>query len=230
MSSSASRRIYRAPEAEEDVFVVGETVRRYVPADGTVSTVASLLDGARRRADHIVAEAEARAAEMIEQARQDAEAARQEGFEAGQAAGDATATETVAIYLAAIRAAAGEGVAIRDAMVAGAMPTIARAVAIATRRVVGAAFEADPNLTADACAEAVRRAAGQQILSVRVHPEAADGVRAALVDVADYVRPDAGIELGGCIIDVRNGTVDATLNARLSLMELALLSAGGGEP
>jgi flagellar biosynthesis/type III secretory pathway protein FliH len=41
------------------------------------------------------------------------------------------------------------------------------------------------------------------------------------------VRPDDAVEAGGCIIDLRNGTIDATLDARLSLMELALREAGG---
>jgi flagellar biosynthesis/type III secretory pathway protein FliH len=33
--------------------------------------------------------------------------------------------------------------------------------------------------------------------------------------------------MGGCLIDVRNGTIDASLDTRLSLMELALRDAGG---
>ena len=76
--------------------------------------------------------------------------------------------------------------------------------------------------------DAVRSAAGQEILSIRVNPGALDRVRASLVDVAGYVQPDDGIELGGCVIDLRDGTIDATLDARLDLMELALTSAAGG--
>jgi flagellar biosynthesis/type III secretory pathway protein FliH len=227
MNSSANRRIYRAEEAEDDVFVVGQSVRTY-PSDDTVATVSSLLDGARRRAEHIVAEAEARAAEILAQAEAAADAHRQAGFEAGQAAGGSSAEGAAAQYLEVIRAAAAEGLAVRDGMIDEAMPAIARAVAMACRRVVGAAFEADPSLTAAACADAVRAASGQQIISIRVSPDAADIVRATLVDIGDFIRPDSTVELGGCVIDLRNGTIDATLDARLSLMELALLSAGGG--
>ena len=228
MSSSVNRRIYRAAEADEDVFVVGETVRRYIPADGSVATVTDLLDGARRRAESIIAAAEADAAAIVARAEMAAEQVRQAGYEAGQAGGAALAADNAAEYLDVIRRAASEGLAIRDAMIDEAMPAIARAVAMACRRVVGAAFAADPGLTADACAAAVRAASGQQIISSRVSPEAADEVRTVLADVAQYIRPDTGVELGGCVIDLRNGTIDATLDARLSLMELALLSAGGG--
>jgi len=232
MNSSASRRIFRSAESDEDVFVVGETVRHYVAAEDPVTTVASLLDGAKRKAEAIEARALAVAAETVARAEAEAsairEAARREGFEAGVAEGTASASAAAARHLEVIRTAAESGTAIRDGMIDEAMPAIARAVAMACRRVVGAAFQADPSLTADACADAVRAAAGQQIISIRVHPGALDAVRACLVDVADYVRSDESLEFGGCVIDLRNGTIDATLDARLDLMELALRAAGGG--
>lgn len=233
MSSSGNRRIIRSAEAEEEVYVVGETVRRVMPADGPVSTVTGLLDGARRRADSLLQSAEAEAAAIVAAARAEAAAiaaaAREQGYGEGFEAGRGASLGEAAEALRLIQEAAAEGIAIRAAMIDEAMPAIARAVAMATRRVVGAAYEADPGLVADACADAVRAAAGQQIISIRVNPEGIEGLRASLVDVAQYLRPDEGVELGGCVIDLRNGTIDATLDARLSLMELALLSAGGAE-
>ncbi len=106
---------------------------------------------------------------------------------------------------------------------------MANAIAMAARRVIGAAYQADATLTAEACADAIRAAAGQQILSIRVSPGALETVRAALVDVASYLRPDDAVAIGGCIVDLRNGTIDATLDARLELMEMALKAAGGAE-
>lgn len=223
MNSSANRRIFRAAEAEEDIFVVGESVGRHIGADGALTTVGGLIEGAKRAAETIIAEARAEAGRIIA----DADSVRAEGFEAGLRAGGGRAEDAAAENLELIRAAAAEGLAIRDAMIDEALPAMARAVAMACRRIVGGAFEADPTLTADACADAVRNAAGQQMLSIRVNPEAFDAVRASLVDIAEYVRPDESIDLGGCVIDLRNGTIDATLNARLSLMDLALRAAGG---
>ncbi|MGE3073769.1 MAG: FliH/SctL family protein [Dehalococcoidia bacterium] len=227
MSSSASRRIFRSPEGQDDVFVVGTPLRHEMAADDPVTSVSNLLDGAKRRAETIIAQAEADAAAIIARAEAEADATRRAGFEAGVSAGQHGASSEASAHLEAIQSAAREGIAIRDAMIEEAMPTIVRAVAMACRRVVGAAFEADPSLTAAACADAVRTAAGQQILSIRVNPGAVDVVRADLLDVAEYIQPDDAVELGGCIIDLRNGTIDATLDSRLSLMELALHSAGG---
>lgn len=228
MSSSASRRIYRAEATEDDVFVVGGVAREFVAADGPVTTVTSLLDGARRRAEQIVEEANAGAEAILRRAEEAAGAVTREAQEAGMAEGARLAEQTAMECLELLRAAANDGLAIRDAMIQEAMPAIARAVAMACRRVVGGAFEADPSLTADACADAVRAAAGQQILAIRVHPEAAEPVRATLVDVAEFVQSDSAVALGGCLIDLRNGAIDATLDARLNLMEMALRDAGGG--
>jgi flagellar biosynthesis/type III secretory pathway protein FliH len=227
MNSSASRRIFRSPEGEGDVFVVGTPLRQQVAADDPVTSVTSLLDGAKRRAAAILAQAETDAAAIVERAEAEVATARAAGFEAGITAGMSGASGEASAHLEIIRTAAAEGIAIRDAMIDEAMPAMARAVAMACRRVVGAAFAADPSLTAAACIDAVRTAAGQQIISIRVSPGALDTVRADLADLADFVQPDEGIELGGCIIDLRNGTIDATLDSRLALMEIALLSAGG---
>ena len=228
MSSSVSRRIYRAEDTADDVFVVGGRAREVVAAEGPVSTVASLLDGARKRAEHIVAEAEARAAAIIAEAEASAGDVRRQAREAGVRDGGAAVEAEAAANLDLIRAAASEGLAIRNAMIEEAMPAIARAVAMACRRVVGAAFEADASLTADACADAVRAAAGQQVIAIRVNPGAFDTVRAHLVDVESFVRADASVERGGCLIDLKNGAIDASLDARLDLIELALREAAGG--
>lgn len=229
MSSLVRHRLIRAAQHDEEVFVLGDTVRSSLSADGAVATVANLIDGAQRKAETLIAEGEARAAELVAEAEMHASAIRQaaqaQGIELGRAGADAEAASALGV----IRSAAAEGAAIRDAMIQEAMPAIARAVAMATRRIVGTAYEADPSLVVEAVADAVRAAAGQQILAIRVSPGEADTVRAGLVDLSDYVRPDDAVSLGGCVIDLRNGTIDASLDARLDLMELAWRAAGGAE-
>lgn len=233
MSSSVSRRIFRVETPDEEVFVVGGPLREAVPAEGPLTTVSDMLEGAKRRAETTVAKAEQEAAGIVAAAQAEAaairDAARQDGYAAGLADGRSNSQGESALLLELIRQAASEGLAIRNAMIDDATPSIANAITMAARRVVGAAYQADPSLTADACADAVRAAAGQQILSIRVSPAALETVRAALVDVATYVRPDDAVEIGGCIVDLRNGTIDATLDARLDLIELALRAAGGAE-
>lgn len=227
MNSSVNRRIFQSAEGGDDVFVIGAPLRLILGTEGPMATAADLIAGGHRRGEEAIGAARAEADEIVAEARAEAAAIREAAHAEGFSAGIQQAEANAAACMETIRIAASEGVAIRDGMIDDAMPAIARALAMAARRVVGAAYRDDPSLTTDACVDAVRSAAGQQVLSVRVSPDAVDAVRATLVDVADYVRPDEGIEIGGCIIDLRHGSIDATLDARLDLMEIALRSAGG---
>lgn len=233
MNSSASRRIFRVETPGDDVFVVGGAAREALPTEGPLTTVSDMLDGARRRASSLVEAAEEQAEALLAAAEAEVaairEAARQEGYATGLAAGRDNAEGDAAALVELLRRAAAEGLAIRNAMIDDATPAIANAITMAARRVVGAAYAADPSLTAEACADAVRAAAGQQILSIRVSPGTLDTVRAALVDVAEYIRADEAVAIGGCVVELRNGVIDATLDTRLDLMELALRAAGGAE-
>jgi flagellar biosynthesis/type III secretory pathway protein FliH len=219
--------VIRAARSDEDVFVLGEGVRRSVPADATLASVAAVLEATDRRADALIEIAEEQAETIVAEARAAADAVRAEAYEAGHAAGAARAESEAEAALALIRSAASEGEAIRDQIANQAAGLVARAVSLALRRIVGEYYEADPTRTVAACAEALRAAAGQDVVSIRVHPGLAQAVEASLTEAAGYVKPDDAIEAGGCIVDLRNGTIDATLDTRLSLMDLALREAGG---
>lgn len=226
-SSARAGRFIRGASEREDVFVLGEPARRDIPADGTLANAGAVIAAADRRAADIIAAAEAQSAAVIATARASVDdvraAAHGEGYAAGLAAAEAEAHAAIEL----IRRVASEGQAIRDEIAGQATSVIARAIALALRRLTADYYEADPARTAAAIADAVRAAAGQQIISIRVHSGLVQAVQAQLLDVAEYVRPDDAIEAGGCIIDLKNGTLDATLDARLSLMELALREAGG---
>lgn len=227
MNSSANRgRLVRAAPDDEEVFVLG-TSRLAVSHGGAVSTAGDLIEVAERRAAALVEAAEAQARLVLAEAQDQAEAVRADACESGLEVVRREVFEQFDAHLALVRKAAEEGKSIRDSVAAQSAALVARAVAIATRRIVGDYYEADPNLTAAACADALRSAAGQEILMIRVNPTIAGHVEAALADVARYVRPDETVEVGGCIVDLKHGTIDATLESRLSLMELALARAGG---
>ncbi len=235
MSSLARpSRVIRSVPADEEVFVVGGGPRRGVPVVGPTATAAEIIETAERQAAALLAEARAEAQFLVEAAGTEAgqvrEAAREAGREEGQRDGrDATLAESASL-IELLRSAASEGATIRNHVVSEASAVITRAVVLAVRRITGEFYD-DPARTAAAVADAVRAASGQEIVSIRVHPDAEAPVTAAMVDLAGYVRPDEGIDAGGCIIDLRNGTIDATLDARLSLMELAIRAAGGdGSP
>jgi flagellar biosynthesis/type III secretory pathway protein FliH len=217
----------RAAGEHDDVFILGETARRTLPADATLASAGAVMAAAEQRAAEIVAAGEARAAALVAEARASAGAVTTAAYNEGFSAGAAVAEAEAAAALDLIRRAASDGQAIREQLAGQSAALIARAVVLALRRLVGEYYEADPTRTALACADALRAASGQDIIAIRVHSGLVDDVQASLTDVASYVRPDDSIEIGGCIIDLRSGTLDATLDARLTLMELALREAGG---
>lgn len=219
MSSSASRRrVIRAADGHGEVLVLGDSARRSLATTKAIATTDEMLAAAEARAATIIADARAAAGAELAQAHASAEAVRAEGRELGRQEALAEVRELLEL----IRRAAAEGGAIRQSVAEEAVPLVARATALATRRLVADYYEADPERTAAVCLEAVRAAVGQEIVSVRVAPLVQEPVRASLGDADRYVVPDEAVAIGGCVIDLRNGTLDASLDARLGLMEMAL--------
>ncbi len=232
MNSSPKRgRILQTEYSNDDVFVLGQHTRAAFDHPAPVATASSLVSAAEARQRR----AEEEGATLIEQAHQEAvairEAARREGFDAGSAeglvAGHAEADAEVRGHLDLIRRAAEEGRSIRDGIVDQSTAVIARAAMLVARRIIGEYYEANPAATAAAAEQAVRAAATQQIVSLRVHPSVVGNVQARLADLADIVLGDEAVDIGGCVIDLAHGSIDATLDGRMSLMELALQRAAG---
>lgn len=223
MNSLAKGRVIRAARDHEDVFILGESTRETLPTHGPLATASDIRGAAEARAATVISTAQVEAASLVASAGDVRSAAYADGYRAGLAQAEAE----VAQLLEIARAAAVDGKAIRDSIAEDSVSVVARAAALATRRIVGEYYEADPARTAAACADALRAAAGQDVLAIRVHPGLVTSLQASLADAAGYIRPDGAVDIGGCIIDLRNGTLDATLEARLSLMDLAFAEAGG---
>lgn len=229
MSSLArpGRVIRAAPAVEEDeVFVLGERARAY-PVHHALATADDIAVAARQQAAGILANAEGEAARILAEAQAAAGSVRSQAYDAGYQAGLEQGASEVEACVDLARRAANEGKAIRDDLANQASGVVARAVSLALRRVVGEYYEADPARTLTIVQEALRAAAGQEILAIRVSPGLVDSVTTALADVAEYVRPDSAVAIGGCLVDVRDGAIDASLDARLALMDLALRQSGG---
>ncbi len=228
MSSSARppRVIRSAPAAPAEVFVVGSS-RPAVPIDAPIATAAEVIAAAEARAQELLRAARAEAESIRAAADALAEEARRQGFEAGRQEGLQAAQAEAAGLLALVRAAAAEAAAAREQIIRSSADALTEALLLALRRIVGQAYAADPGLTALAVSEAVRAAAGQEILSIRVNPGVEAEVTAALGDLGAYVRPDDAVAIGGCLVDLRHGTIDAALDTRLDLAEAAIRAAGG---
>ena len=230
MMSSLARppRVIRSAASVDDVVVLGGVPQRQVlPGVGPVATANEILTAADGRSQQIIADAEARAAAILAEAQTQAAAVAAAAREEGAHQGFAAAQAEAAHLLGLLQEAAANGAAIRDQIVGEAMTVITRAVLVAVRRIVGEYYDEDPSRTSAAISDALRDASNQEVVSIRVNPAIEPAIRAALVDVAHYVRPDDAIEVGGCLIDLRNGQIDATLDSRVTLMELAIRNASG---
>ncbi|GAB4326125.1 MAG: hypothetical protein Kow0010_09070 [Dehalococcoidia bacterium] len=226
---SNRRRVLHAAGDHGEVFLLGEEHRQTFALPEAIASADEIMKAAERRAREIIATAEAEAARVIAGAQESAdsvrELARAEGYEAGRA--DAIGEFRRFVDLA--RAAARDGKAVRDGVVAQAGDIVARAATLAARRLVAEYYEADPERTAAICAEAVRSASSQEVLRIRVAPGVAAAVEAALGDMAGYVVADGAVAIGGCLVELRDGLIDATLDARLDLAERALREAASEE-
>jgi flagellar biosynthesis/type III secretory pathway protein FliH len=171
---------------------------------------APLLD-ARDEARRILGAAEARAAELVEEAEHAAESIRSAARDAGRDEGLAYA-QRLLVEIQQTRLRTLEGEALRRSV-----SELALAV---TRRVLGDAWEADPSIWARAvlgAAEPLRRAAA---LSLHVAPASAAAVRDALpAEVSSgrvEVLEDASLDEAGCVAVSSWGRVDGRLSTMLA--------------
>jgi len=230
MSSSARRtgRLFRNAPEPEDIFVLGESRLLEFPAHAAMATAAEVVAAAEARAGRIVREAEEQAERMRTEANAAIDSVRSAAQSAGYEAGHREAADEVERLLAVVRVAASDGKAIRDSLAAQAAQVVATATGLAVRRITAEYYAADAERTVHICEEALRAASGQAVVSLRVNPAVVPAVQAALIDAAASARPDESVAIGGCIVDLRHGTLDATLDARLSMMDAALMRAAGG--
>ena len=150
------------------------------------------------------------------------DAAREEGFARGLAEGRTAAREDIATHFTTLALrAAQQHAALREQMAALALQV--------ARKLIGS-FATPEQLVALACTAAHDVMPGQALTLV-VHPDAADGVRARLAECkqADEsaelppfeVRIDAACEPGTCRLETELGTIDASLDAQLARLATA---------
>ncbi|GMU41538.1 MAG: hypothetical protein AMXMBFR23_24040 [Chloroflexota bacterium] len=184
---------------------------------------ASIVEEAQRRADELVTVA-ARQANAVE-AR-----ARREGFERGLAEGRAEGRAELARALALVQRVAAEGKAIRDDLMRRSEREMVEMVIAAFRAVLGDRIEADPTVVNETVRRALDRAGAQNIVRIRVHPDAVDGVSAHLSTERRSaptfeVTGDGAIGIGGCIVETEYGQVDARLDVQMDEVARLLLEA-----
>lgn len=158
------------------------------------------------------------ALEVAEEERRTAlEAAREEGFAAGLAAG----REEVGPAVAALAGAARELDAER-ARTAGAAEEAAAGLALQiAEKVLGTALEVRPELVVEVTRGALRRLSEPVEATLLVNPDDAERVREALAELsAEHgaelaVRAERRVDRGGCVVRTGAGEIDARLGAQL---------------
>lgn len=179
-----------------------------------------------------LAQAEAQRSAWREQAEQELRTAYDEaerrGLEAGAAQAQQVAEDLVQAQVARLQAAAATlqqaqstlAPALQDDAVELAFAMVCRVLGeqAASRAGIGALLQVQLATLRE-----------RRDLTVRLHPADCALMAAAEVDGGAPLRyvPDAGVELGGCLIDSPAGTLDARLEYQLEQLRQALLQARG---
>lgn len=236
MSSSRSARIIRANARPADEMLVlhgGDSTPR-TPDSATVqvTTMEALVREAEQEAAAIVADAQRRAAGIVASAEAQRNAvfdeARRQGADGGRAEALQSIAAEIGALLGTIRAAAGSGQELRDAIVAGADRTIVELALEVARTILGHRAQVEHDLVREMARRAIERARSQQMVRIRVNPEQTGIVAALVQDMPEAgdlaIVGDGGIDLGGCVVDTRYGFIDARLDTQVDQVGNALLA------
>ena len=190
-----------------------------------------MLAEARQQAVALVAEAETQV-EAIHTA------AHQQGLEEGRAIGreegERLAREQLAHDLDVAHRMAAELLEARHELIASAEPQIVRLALEVARVVVAREVDADPDILKGSLTRAMLKAAGDERLRLRLHPDDVhrlgdylDTLAARFASRGVEVIPDPTVGRAGVIVETRSGTVDARLETQLDKIEHSMLAVAG---
>lgn len=152
-----------------------------------------------------------------EERRQAVEAARDEGFAAGLAAGREEVGPAVEALAEAVRELGTE----RERTAAAAEEAAGELALQVAEKVLGTALELRPELVVEVTRGALRRLSEPVAATLLVNPDDAERVRDALGDLgAEHgaeltVRAERRVDRGGCTVRTGAGEVDARIGAQL---------------
>lgn len=174
---------------------------------------------ATREAARIVADAEARANQIIEDAQEQAAQTRQHGFEEGKQEGLAQYTQQIASALMQVRQLEEE-----------IEPSYVQLVRDCVQKIIGQELKMNPEAIVGVVRNALLDARQQREIIVRVNPadvESLNKNKNKLLEIlaranAVEIREDASITRGGCMVMTELGAIDAQLERQLEALATAL--------
>jgi flagellar assembly protein FliH len=204
------------------------------PAQQAAQEAQAALENARQQAALRERDAEIvrlrgageQAALVLEQRRAEAE---QRGYASGEAKGEAAAMALLQAQVDRVKALVFQIGQARQQVMSDAEDALVEIVFAAICRVLG-----EHGAGREHVRRMVQEAAGQvrerESLVVRLHPDDAALLRLDSTAAAMQVRisADAGVKLGGCLVDSTSGTLDARFDTQIELLAQALLAARAG--
>jgi flagellar assembly protein FliH len=205
-----------------------------------------IIAAAEAQAAQIVAAAEAQAAQLAQIAHQEAaialDAARAEIARMEQAA----YAEGYRVSMAAARQDLGtqlqqaaellEGAQDAKAMaLAEAEPEVIRLALAIAKRVIHREIAADPRVVVGTVRESLRRLGGRAVARVRVHPAELPALNDAWHELTNVAReiefvPDDSVTPGGCLVESRQGDIDAQVETQVAAVVAQLLDVADRGP
>ena len=211
-------------QAKAQLDEVGETI-------ATAAEARRFLEEAKQQAAALIAEAEGHV-DALKQA------ANEQGLEEGRAAGREEgvrlAREELAHELEVAHQMAASLLEARHDLVASAEPAMLRLALDVARTVIAKEVEADPDVLKGTLTRAMLKAAGEERMRLRLHPDDVVRLGTYLDNLATRfsargvdVVPDPAVGRGGVIVETRSGTVDARMETQVAKIEQSLLSVAG---
>jgi flagellar assembly protein FliH len=163
-------------------------------------------------------------------------AARAEGHADGLEAGLAEGRAQLAAALGALEAAHAEVVALRAATADAVERDAVELAVLLAEKIVAGALEADPERVVDVVRGALRRLSERRRVTVLVHPDDLELVRAAAGGFASAlggiehcdVQAERRLSRGGAVVRTDEGQVDASIETQLArARELVAAELGG---
>ncbi|MCS6924361.1 MAG: FliH/SctL family protein [Candidatus Binatia bacterium] len=226
---------HRLPERWEEASVDSQEQEGTNEADASASLLSPALLSTLAPLIFLLA-AEGRAAELVAEARQQAEILQQEAYVQGLAQGREEGREAMRSELLSALAALGQVtarlVALEDHLVARFTPQLVRLALEVAEKIVGKAVEEDPSLVASVLQRALAEVPHATQIRLWLHPadyrllvelspdllqDRTQGSRQVTVCTSEE------IGRGGCRVETELGTVDATIPVQLQEIRRQLL-------
>jgi flagellar assembly protein FliH len=193
--------------------------------DAAATDAEKMLRDAAAHAREMLAAADARVAEIEEQARADA---HEEGLAAGREAGRAELEEQVASIRELLESVRAQ----RNSVIESAEPELVRLALSVAERIVYDHVAIDPDVVLENVRHALTRLIGREVVTLRVNPADLETLRSHRDAVAagndvEHLRivEDQRVDRGGVMIETDAGTIDAKVSTQLREARRALQGA-----